>query len=214
MHRNPVVEYRTGGEPPVLTVILVHGRTLNPAYMQAIAERIGVDGIRYLFPAADGNTWYPKSFLSPLAENEPNLSAAIAHYETIVAGLIAEGIDPLSIVVGGFSQGACLTAEYLARHPRRLGGAILWTGGLIGPDGTHWPVRPILKGMPVYLTTAETDPFVPPSRVRRTVEWLRAGGALVTATIFAEREHIVSDAEIDCARNLLSALLAAAPGTI
>lgn len=205
MHQNPVVEFITGPRPK-LTVVLVHGRTLDPAYMQALAERLALPDIRYIFPAADGSSWYPQSFLVPLEQNEPDLSAAIAHCEDIVSGLLADGIDPGKLVIGGFSQGACLCAEYLHRHPRRLGGAILWTGGLIGPDGTNWVARPELAGMPAYLTTSMTDPFIPAARVRRTVEWLRESGAQVTAKIFAERAHEVIDEEIGCARNLLASL--------
>src|SRR5579862_1831017 len=112
MHQNPVVEHRVG-DAASLTVVLVHGRTLTPEYMRKLADRIALPRVRYVMPAADGNTWYPKSFLAPLAENEPNLSAAIAHYETVVARLLAEGVAPARLIVGGFSQGACLTAEYL-----------------------------------------------------------------------------------------------------
>lgn len=209
MQYGPVVEYVSGGTPS-LTVVLVHGRTLTPAYMRALADRLDLPGIRYIFPSVEGNSWYPAGFLSPLEANEPDLSAAIAYYESLVAGLLADGIDPLRLVVGGFSQGACLSAEYLHRHPRRLGGAILWTGGLIGPDGTDWAVRTALAGMPVYLTTSLTDPFIPAARMRRTVEWLRASGALVTATIFGERQHEVIDDEIAAARNLLLGIMAPA----
>lgn len=211
MHRNPVVTYQTGPSP-ALHVILVHGRTLDPSYMQALADRIGLPDVAYIFPAADGNTWYPKSFLAPLAENQPHLDAAIAHYEAVVTELLAR-VPPSRLIVGGFSQGACLTAEYLHRHPRRLAAGILWTGGLIGPDGTEWTPRRELAGTPVYLTTSETDPFVPPSRVRQTVTWLSASGASVTAKIFSAREHEVSDEEILAARNLFTSAMAAARRT-
>jgi phospholipase/carboxylesterase len=206
VHRNPPVIYETGPDP-ALTAVLVHGRTLTPDYMRALADRIALPAIRYVLPAADGNTWYPKSFLAPLAENEPHLSAAIAHYESIVASLLAEGVPASRLVVGGFSQGACLTAEYLARHPRRFAGAILWTGGLIGPEGTRWPTRAAFDGMPVYVTTATTDPFVPPARVRETADWFLASGATVTARIFEGRDHVVSDLEIAEATRLLTAAL-------
>lgn len=176
--------------------------------MRNLAERIGLPDLRYLLPVADGNTWYPKSFLAPLADNEPYLTAAIAHYEAIVGNLLAEGTKRSRLVVGGFSQGACLTAEYLCRHPRRLAGAILWTGGLIGPDGSAWPANRGLDGMPAYLTTSETDPFVPPARVRATADWLIASGAVTTARIFASREHLVSDEEIAAARRLLEFAMA------
>lgn len=207
MHQNPVVEHRVG-DAASLTVVLVHGRTLTPEYMRALADRIGLPGVRYVMPAADGNTWYPKSFLAPLAENEPNLSAAIAHFETVVARLLAEGIAPARLIVGGFSQGACLTAEYLHRHPRRLGGAVLWTGGLIGDDSTVWRPAPVLEAMPVYITTSKIDPHVPPARVMKTVEWLAASGAVTTLRLFEARPHEVSDEEIAAARALFRAVQA------
>jgi len=206
VHQNPVVEYRTG-DAPRLTAVLVHGRTLDPAYMRALAERVGLPGVRYLLPAADGNTWYPKSFLAPFDENEPFLSAALAHYESVVAGLAAEGIPAGRIVVGGFSQGACLTAEFIHRYPRRYAGALLWTGGLIGPAGETWAPAKELAGMPVVLSTSETDPFVPPWRVRETAEWFEASGARPQSLIFAAREHMVSDEEIAAGRDLLRAAL-------
>ena len=209
MHDNEVVEYLSGS-PPRLTMVLVHGRTLDPAYMRALAERIALDGVRYVLPAADGNSWYPKSFLAPIKDNEPALSAAIAHYERVVAGLIAAGTDPARLVVGGFSQGACLTAEYLHRNPRRLGGAVLWTGGLVGPEGTEWTPRTELAGMPVYITTSRTDPFVPPQRVEASIAWLEHSGTKVQSQIFDVREHEVSDVEIAAARRMCTTLMASA----
>lgn len=205
MHSNPVIEKLVGR--PRLTIVLAHGRTLNPAYMDALAERLALPDVRYLFPAADGNSWYPKSLFAPLAENEPNLSAAVAHYEEIVSGLIAGGTPPGNIVVGGFSQGACLTAEFLSRHPRRYGAAVLWTGGLIGLEGTAWQPQPALAGLPVFVSTSKTDPFVPPRRAIETADWLRASGALPELEIFEAREHLVNDEEIDRTRRMLSALL-------
>jgi predicted esterase len=205
MHQSPVVEYRSPGATS-LTVVLVHGRTLTPDYMRALAERIDLPNVRYVMPAADGNTWYPKSFLAPFSENEPSLSAAIARYEAIVTQLLAEGVAPGRLLVGGFSQGACLSAEYLYRHPRRLGGALLWTGGLIGED-TDWQPRRELNGMPVYITTSQVDPFVPAARVMKTVEWLAASGASTTVRVFPERAHEVSDEEIAGARTLFRAAL-------
>ncbi|MEP7239385.1 MAG: phospholipase [Devosia sp.] len=207
MHNQPVIEKLVGR--PRLTVVLVHGRTLTPAYMDALAERLALEHVRYLFPAAEGNSWYPKTLFAPLADNEPGLDAAIAHYETLIAGLLATGTPLECIVVGGFSQGACLTAEFLSRHPRRFGAAILWTGGAIGPPGRTWPPRPALAGLPVYLTTSKVDPFVPASRVIETADWLTASGALPEMEIFENREHMVSDREIERARQMLVAL---APG--
>lgn len=207
MHDNPVEELvlGTGND---LTIVLVHGRTQAPQDMKLHAERLGLDNVRFLFPCATGNSWYPGLFMAPIADNEPALSAALAHYEAIVSGLIDEGIPAERIVVGGFSQGACLTSEFLARHPRRYGAAILWTGGLIGPAGSVWPLRPVLSQMPVYITTADNDPWVPADRVTETYDWLRQSGAKPQIEIFEDREHGVLDVEIAAVRAMIDAVRA------
>lgn len=206
MHRNEVGELRRGQGADAPVVILVHGRNQTPAEARALAERLDLDGVRFLFPEADDKSWYPAGFMAPIADNEPNLSEAVARYEELVSGLIESGVPAGRIVVGGFSQGACLSAEFLARHPRRYGGAVIWTGGLIGPEGTSWPVREALAGMPVYLTTAENDAWVPAGRVRETEAWLKASGADVRTTIFAEREHGVLDEEIAGGRHVIESV--------
>lgn len=202
MHDNPV-ESLSLGKGSDLTIVLVHGRTQSPQDMRVHAERLALDNVTFLFPLATGNTWYPGLFMAPIADNEPALSAAIGHYEAIVSDLIAKGTPAHRIVVGGFSQGACLTSEFLARHPRRYAATILWTGGLIGPAGTVWPLRPILSGMPAYITTAENDPWVPTDRVRETYDWLRQSGARPELDIFEDREHGVLDVEIAAARRMV-----------
>jgi phospholipase/carboxylesterase len=202
MHQNPPEQLLIGDHAD-LTIIFAHGRGRSPADMRALAERLAIDNVRYLFLLASGNTWYPALFQDPIASNEPSLSAAIAHYEDVVSGLIADGTPAGSIVVGGFSQGACLTAEFMARHPRRFAAAVLWTGGLIGPPGTEWPLRRELSGMPAYVSTSENDPWVPPERVRETHGWLQASGASATMMIFREREHGVLDEEVAAVRSML-----------
>ncbi|WP_207482009.1 alpha/beta hydrolase [Arenibaculum pallidiluteum] len=186
-----------------LAVVMMHGRGRSPEEMRDLAERLDLPRVRYVFPAASGASWYPKGFLTPVEENEPHLSAALNHYERVVGALMAEGFVPDRIVLGGFSQGACLTAEFLARSPRRYAGALVFTGGLIGPPGTDWPVRPELDGMPVLLTTSEVDEWVPPSRVHETSRWLQRCGALVELRIFETRPHVVDDEELAAARNLI-----------
>jgi len=202
MHQNKPEELQVGDRAD-LTIISVHGRGRSPDDMRALAGRLGLDNVRYLFPVATNNTWYPALFMDPIAENEPWLSAAIAHYESLVSGLIAEGMPADRIVVGGFSQGACLTAEFLARHPRRYAAAVLWTGGLIGPEGTQWPVRRELQGLPAYISTSLTDPWVPAPRVRETHGWLQSSGSSAMMMIFQQREHGVLDEEVGAARAMI-----------
>lgn len=205
MHREPWIEQQRTGPSP-LVAVLMHGRGRQPREMQDLAAAIGLGAARAIFPTATGATWYPDGFMAPLEANEPALSAAIAHYEEIVSGLMAEGVAPGHILIGGFSQGACLTAAFLARHPRPYAGALIFTGGLIGPPGTTWPVRHGLAGTPVYLTTSTIDEWVPTGRVEETAAWLGECGAAVTLRIFADRPHVVAAEEMADASRLVASM--------
>jgi predicted esterase len=202
LHDLPPLELRPRGEA-TLACILVHGRERSPEDMRRLAEQLSVPGVRYVFPAASDASWYPGTFLRPIKETEPRLSAALARLETIVATLIDDGFPSEEIVVGGFSQGACLAAEFLARYPRRYGGALILTGGLVGPRGTSWPVRPELAGMPALVTSSEVDEWVPPWRLVETARWLESCGAEVEMHLYRDRDHLVCQDEIARARALI-----------
>jgi phospholipase/carboxylesterase len=192
-------------------VILMHGRGSSPENMRALAEAFALPAVRFVLPAAPGGQWYPERFLVPIARNEPFLSRSLAAYEAIVAGLIAGGMPAERIVVGGFSQGACLTAEFLVRHPRRYAAALVLTGGLIGPPGTRWPTSPALAGVPIYLTGSKIDEWVPAERVEETLRVFRDSGAAVTLRIFDDRPHQVSNEEFATAREMLARIAASSP---
>lgn len=185
--------------------VLAHGRGGAAADMARMATRLDASSVRFLLPQAPGGTWYPNRFMAPVADNEPALSQALATYAGLVDGLIDQGFAPENIIVGGFSQGACLTAEFVVRHPRSYGAVVIFTGGLIGPPGTRWPSAPQLRDVPVYITGSTMDEWVPPERVEETARVLESNGARVTLKIFDGREHHVCEEEIAVARALLAA---------
>src|SRR6185312_27334 len=98
---------------------------------------------------AAGGTWYPHSFLAPLERNQPYLDAALNQIESLVHDLLARGVPSDRIGLLGFSQGACLVSEFAARNPRRYGGVMILTGGLIGPDATPRDYPGSLDGTPI-----------------------------------------------------------------
>lgn len=185
--------------------ILAHGRGGSPSDMARLAAALEAPDVRFLLPGAPGGSWYPQSFMAPFAANEPWLGRALANQAAVIEEVIEAGFPSERIVLGGFSQGACLTAETLVRAPRRYGGALILTGGLIGPPGTTWAPAPALAGTPVYLSGSETDPHVPPERARETGRVLRGNGAAVEARIFPARPHIITPEELARARDYLRA---------
>jgi predicted esterase len=186
--------------------ILAHGRGGSPEDMAQLGAALDCPDVSFVLPGAPGNTWYPQSFMAPFAANEPWLGRSLANHARVIESVIAEGVPPERIVLGGFSQGACLTAETLIRAPRRYGAALILTGGVIGPPGTTWPAQPALAGTPVFLSGSEVDPHVPAARARETARVLEASGALVELQIFADRPHVVTQEEIGKARSCLRAV--------
>src|SRR5260370_5794962 len=125
----PVVE---AGEPLAkarAAMILVHGRGATAADIMTIAAEVMHPGFAYLAPQAEGNAWYPHPFTAPLEANEPHLSAALVVIEGLLARIEAT-IPAQRVILLGFSQGACLTLEFAARHARRYGGVVGLSGGL------------------------------------------------------------------------------------
>lgn len=205
----------TAGPPPAAasaTALLVHGRGGSARDMLGLAGELDHPGIAYLAPQASGSSWYPCSFLAPLAENQPHLGSALSALAGIVARLEGEGVGPERLALIGFSQGACLTLEFVARHPRRYGAVAALTGGLIGPPGTPRSYPGSLAGTPVFLGAGDPDPHVPWSRVEESAEVLARMGAAVVKRRYPGLPHAMNSDEIAELDRMLGALAGARPG--
>jgi len=190
-------------------VVLVHGRTITPEYMnEFVVQRLEIEKIAFVAPAAQGNTWFPKSFLEPLAENQIGIDFTLERLETIGADLLAKGVSPKKIIWCGFSQGASALCQFMASKPRRWGALIAFTGGLIGPPGTQWNIDGDFAGMPAYFCTSDVDPHVPEFRVKETAALFKSAGAEVKSEYFVGRPHEISDAEIAQAKSMILQVLA------
>ncbi len=184
--------------------ILMHGHGQTPDHMRALAIEIDCPNVRYILPAADGGTWYPRNLLEPFEENEAKLKDSLGHYGAVVEALRKRGVAQDRIVPGGFSQGACLTAEFLVRNPRAYGGALIFSGGLIDVAAIGRRPGSGLLAVPIYVSGSETDAVIPVDRTRGAIKTLQAGGALIRSHVFAERAHEISAEEIIAARKLLN----------
>jgi len=187
-----------------LTLILVHGRNDTAEKIMALAREVRTADVACLAPQAAGNTWYPYSFLAPVAQNEPGISSGFAALSRIIASLRDQGVDFRRIALLGFSQGACLTLEYAARHPQRYAGVVALSGGLIGPPGTPRDYAGSFGGTPALLGCSDVDAHVPVERVRESAGVFRRMGAEVDERIYPGMGHIVSDDEKEAVRAILA----------
>jgi predicted esterase len=186
-------------------VLLIHGRDLGPEHMdEQVVRRLGLSRVAYLAPMAPGRTWYPFGFAVRRAANEPALSRSLETVAACLDQIGASGFPRSRTYLVGFSQGACLVLEHVVRYDADLAGLVAFTGALIGADGEVAPITRSVEGLPVYLSVGAADPWVPAERTAAAAAALRAAGAAVRFEVFPGREHVIRDAEIDAARELLT----------
>ena len=200
----------TAGPPPErakATLVLVHGRGASAEDILPLHRVFQLDAMAAVAPEAAGNTWYPHSFLAPMESNQPYLDSALRRIGALVDDLVARGVAPDKIALLGFSQGACLTTEFVARNPRRYGAVLGLSGGLIGPPGTPRDYAGSLAGTPVFLGCSDPDPHIPFERVRETEAVLRRMGAEVELRRYPGLPHTINEDEVEACRGLLERLV-------
>ena len=201
-------------------VVLVHGRGDSARGILGLVPEIERPGVAFLAPQAAGGAWYPTSFLAPLEANEPYLSSAIEAVLRAVGEAEAAGLDRQRVVLGGFSQGACLATEVAARHAGRWGGVFALSGGLLGtgPGPADAPRLPGMGGSyaekafdydgdfvgtPVFLGCSDVDPHIPLARVEATAAVFARLGAAVDARVYPGMGHTVNRDEVGAVREML-----------
>lgn len=197
-----VVEAGVDLDDAAAVVVCSHGRGATAQSMLDFADHFGFDDVAYLAPQAAGRTWYPNSFLAPMEQNQPGLRSGLAKLAEVV-GRAADAVGRERVVVLGFSQGACLGSEYVARNAQRYGGVVAFSGGVIGPDGTPRDYDGDLEGTPVFLGCDDDDPHIPVERVHETAEVFEDLGGDVDERIYPGMGHGVIEDELDAARAIV-----------
>ena len=188
-------------------MVMLHGRGATAASILTLVPALGITDFAYLAPQAGGNSWWPQSFLAPIPQNEPGISSGMQAVEDVLARVEAGGVPADRTVLLGFSQGACLAAEFAARHARRYGGVASLSGGLIGPNGTPRNYPGSLDGTPVFLGCSDVDSHIPAERVRLSAEVLERLGGKVTMRLYPGMGHTINEDELDVVRTMMNLLV-------
>ena len=184
-------------------IIMLHGRGAGADDIIGLSNSLHLKDFAILAPEAPGNTWYPQSFLAPIPNNEPSLSNALALIGRIAASLNEKNISTENIYLLGFSQGACLTLEYVARNATKYGGVVAFTGGLIGDKIYKENYKGNFDNTPFFIGTSNPDFHVPVERVYASVNILKDMGANVTEKIYDNMGHMINEDEINNANRII-----------
>ena len=109
------------------------------------------------------------------------------------------------IIIGGFSQGACLTAQFLLKNPAKYWGAFIFSGAIPGlfeyainlKSGENIFEGVDLKGTRVFVGCGDSDPLIR----ARAAEWsawvFERAGAEVKKGIYEGLGHSICKEELE-----------------
>lgn len=184
-------------------VVMIHGRGARADGFLQLAGEIDVEGVAYLAPQAERGSWYPNRFIDPIESNEPHLTAALGVVEETIERAVDAGVPRERIVLVGFSQGACLASEFVARNPREYGGLVALSGGLIGPLGMAFDHEGDVAGTPAFFGCSDEDPHIPEERVTESADVFERLGASVEVRIYDGMGHTIIDDEVQYLADLV-----------
>lgn len=179
---------------PAKALIFMHGRGATADDIMSITKRLDLpEDVLVLAPQAAGNSWYPERFIAPQNANQPDLNSALERIAALIAFLEQELQIPASkIVLAGFSQGACLAAEYVKRHPMRYLAVAMFSGGLIGDQlEVQQSIAGSFDGTPMYVGCDEEDFHIPAERVGTTATYFAEHNAEVTLRLYSSIGHTI-----------------------
>jgi len=202
MHKKNFITAGKKLEDAKKVMIMLHGRGASAEDILSLAGHFQVRDFALIAPQATNHTWYPYSFLAPPSENEPWLSSALSLVKEIVDEVKAKGIKSENIYFAGFSQGACLTLEFVTRNATKYGGVIAFTGGLIGDKIYTGNYSGDFSGTNIFIGTSDPDPHVPLTRVNDSTTVLEKMNANVTTKIYPNMGHTINQDEINTVNKL------------
>jgi phospholipase/carboxylesterase len=203
MHQKNIVAAGKELNAQSKVLILLHGRGGSAKDMLSFASNLNVKDFALLAPQATNNTWYPYSFLAPPSQNEPWLSSALQLLKELVNNVLRKGVPSENIYFCGFSQGACLTLEFVARNADKYGGIAAFTGGLIGDKINKENYEGDFRKTPVFMGTGNPDPHVPLERFLASANILKDMNAEVVEKVYNHMGHRINQDEIDTANEFV-----------
>ena len=177
-------------------IILLHGRGATAESIVSLADYLELADFSIFAPQAAQRTWYPYGFMASDEGNLSALNSSLQQVSLLFQFLIENGKAPEQIYVMGFSQGACLSLEFVARNGQKLGGVVAFTGGLIGEKLEEKKYSGDFQGTPILLSSSAHDMHVPAQRINDSAQLLQRMGAEVSLKFFEDELHTIRPEEL------------------
>lgn len=191
--------------------VVVHGRAQTPDDMVDLVVRpLDANGVRFALPKSDDAGWYAARAIDPLtATSRAEMAASLKVLDAVVTAARHAAPD-LPVLLVGFSQGACLSVEYLMRHGPVVDAVALLTGCRVGVPDNDLP-QSDLAALPVYASCGDADPWIPAASFHAMLRDLTRCGARLRTDMLPGRPHTVAAPEIAMIRRMIADLAASRP---
>jgi phospholipase/carboxylesterase len=185
--------------------VFVHGRGQTPEDMADGVIRHLPQDVAYALPRAEGKSWYAARAIDPLtAVTRAEVGVSLMQLAGVIAGL--RDITPgRPLLLAGFSQGACLSVEHAFSGRDAPDALAALTGCRVGV-AADMRAQALPPGLPVYLSGADADPWIPVAAFADAVAAFGAHGAALRCDLFPGRAHSVSPTEIAMMSGMLQDL--------
>ena len=173
-------------------VVAVHGRGVAAETIVQRAFEVGGHrpGLSVVAPQAPDNHWYTAAYRDAPATIGVPLVTALDELDKVVERVRNEA-PTARVVVFGFSQGACLAAEFVATRSAKakVDALIGFVGARFGPAGEYSGSGGSLAGTRVLLSASRGDPWVTFGDIEATAKWFEEAGADVELMVEPSDEH-------------------------
>lgn len=188
--------------------IFVHGRNQSPEEMEAaVIRRLSTPDVAFALPRADATCWYHALAVDPRTDTtKAELDRSLADLSALIRQVRASA-PGVPLLLGGFSQGACLSLEHAFTGQDSPDALVAFTGCRVGVQGDERPTS-LMEDLPTYLTAGRADPWIPLHAFAEATAELGRGGARLRTDVFPGRGHEVSPAEITMLDSMLADLAA------
>jgi phospholipase/carboxylesterase len=158
-------------ESPQKVVIAIHGWTGDVSSMEPVARSLRLPDTKWVFPQApyksdkSGYTWF-------YGNNETGwkYKDSFKIISSLIQDLIDQGFKYNEIFLLGFSQGACLTMEWIIRQPFSIGGIIPIAGFIKYKDRFKIDANLENKETPVLLIHGDRDKVIFPEESEKALK--------------------------------------------
>lgn len=189
--------------------VFVHGRGQSPEITVDQVIRHLPQSVAYVLPRAPGGSWYAARAIDPLTD-QTRAELAISLDQLGQTMTAVRAISRRPVLLAGFSQGACLALELACSGQASPDVLAALTGCRVGTPQDSRPTA-LPRAMPVYLTGADADPWIPVAAFAEAVADLGQQGAALRADLFPGRGHEVSQPELAMLAAILTDLTTGLP---